>query len=138
MSREEWEALCDGCGWCCLYKLQDEDSDEVFYTRVACRLLDMETCRCRDYANRHGPVPECMTLTPENVPHLTWLPPTCAYRLLLAGEDLPDWHALVCGDPWRVHRLGHSPLGLTIAERQVGLDHLEDYLLETPWAPFEG
>ena len=96
-SRAEWESLCDGCGRCCLVKLEDEDSGEIHFTDVGCRLLDPATARCRDYGHRARRVRDCIRLTPESAASLTWLPPTCAYRLLARGEDLPDWHPLVSG-----------------------------------------
>jgi uncharacterized protein len=108
MSSAEWEGLCDGCGRCCLVKLEDEDTAKIHYTDVGCTLLDGETCRCRDYPNRQAQVPDCVRLTPDVVRDLNWLPATCAYRLLADGKDLPDWHPLVSGDPESVHRAGVS------------------------------
>ena len=105
MSQDEWEALCDGCGKCCLNKLEDEDTEEVALTRVACRLLDDATCRCSHYENRHQFVPDCIVLKPENLDtHAYWMPLTCAYRLLWQGKPLYDWHPLISGDPDSVHR----------------------------------
>src|SRR5690606_29021569 len=106
MTRAEWEALCDGCGRCCLVKFEDEDTGEIAYTDVGCTLLDGETCRCRDYKNRQKKVADCIRLTPEAVRTLNWLPPTCAYRLLAEGKDIPEWHPLITGDPESVHRAG--------------------------------
>jgi uncharacterized cysteine cluster protein YcgN (CxxCxxCC family) len=97
MTAREWESLCDGCGKCCLIKLEDEDTGEYYFTDVACRLLDTETCRCSRYKERHRFVPDCITLTPETIGTLGFMPSTCAYRLLAEGKDLPDWHPLVCG-----------------------------------------
>lgn len=97
MSRDEWESLCDGCGRCCLVKLEDEESGKIHFTDVGCRLLDGVTCRCTDYPNRTEKVPDCVRLTPEGIGELHWMPPTCAYRLLAEGKDLPDWHPLVSG-----------------------------------------
>ena len=99
MSTEQWESLCDGCGRCCLVKLEDEDTGRIFATDVGCRLFEAGTCRCRDYPNRSQKVPDCVTLTPEEVRTLPWLPPTCGYRLIAEGKDLPWWHPLVSGDP---------------------------------------
>jgi uncharacterized protein len=108
MSDIEWESLCDGCARCCLVKLEDEDDGAIHYTDVGCTLLDGTTCRCRDYANRQAKVADCVRLTPETVTNLTWLPPTCGYRLLSEGRDLYWWHPLVSGDPETVHAAGIS------------------------------
>ena len=133
MSREEWEALCDGCGKCCLNKLEDEDSGEVALTRVACRLLDDATCRCAHYENRHHFVPDCIVLRPDTIAsHAYWLPDTCAYRLLWQGNPLPDWHPLVSGDPESVHRAGISVRGQTVSEFDTPFEDWEDHLLEDP------
>ena len=123
MSREEWEALCDGCGRCCLNKLEDE-SGAIEHTNVACHLLDGKTCRCGDYRNRHRLVPDCVVLTPASVGRLRWLPPTCAYRLVAEGRDLYWWHPLVSGDPDTVHQAGVSVAGRTVSENEAGpLEH---------------
>ena len=106
MSEAEWESLCDGCGLCCQIRVEDEDTGEIALSDAACRLLDLCTHRCSDYANRKAKVPDCVKITPENVRALNWLPYSCAYRLLEFGMDLPDWHHLVCGDPERVHTEG--------------------------------
>lgn len=133
MSDTEWEALCDGCGKCCLNKLEDEDSGEVALTRVACRLLDDATCRCAHYANRHTFVPDCIVLKPSNIEsHLYWMPQTCAYRLLHEGKPLADWHPLVSGDPESVHRAGVSMKGATVSEYDVADDDWEDHIIEEP------
>jgi uncharacterized cysteine cluster protein YcgN (CxxCxxCC family) len=124
MSRAEWESLCDGCGRCCLHKLRDDATQEISWTNVACRLLDSETCRCSDYANRRRRVPDCIKLTPQAMDEIDWLPPTCAYRRLHNGQDLPAWHPLRTGDPDSVHRAGISVRGRTIDERHAGpLEH---------------
>jgi uncharacterized cysteine cluster protein YcgN (CxxCxxCC family) len=126
MTRQEWEALCDGCGKCCLLKLQDEETDEVDYTDVACHLLDTKACRCTDYAHRHARVPDCVRLSPERIDAIVaWMPSTCAYRLLAEGRSLPDWHPLVSGDPESVHRAGISVRGRVV--RDCGLED-EDLL----------
>lgn len=127
MSAAEWESLCDGCGLCCLHKLEDADTGRVWYTNIACRLLDPETIRCRDYAGRRRHVPDCIALTPASVADHDWLPATCAYRRLDRGEDLPDWHPLVSGDPESVHRAGISARGRTVAEDEAG--DPEDHIL---------
>ena len=124
MTRSEWESLCDGCGKCCLHKLQDADTGEVQATNVACKLLDLDTARCTDYKHRKIRVPDCLRLTARNMADTPWLPRTCAYRLLAEGEPLPDWHYLVCGDRDAVHRAGESTRGWTIAETDAGdLEH---------------
>ena len=120
LSAQEWEALCDGCGKCCLLKLEDEDTGQVAYTSLACRLFDDSNCRCGDYANRRSRVPQCVFITPEVVrAEAHWMPKTCAYRLLGEGRDLPAWHPLVSGDPESVHTAGVSVRGRTISERHV-------------------
>ena len=124
----EWEALCDGCGKCCLHKLEDEDSGRIYPTNVACRLLDLKTARCGDYKHRRRHVPDCLTLTKRSVADIEWLPQTCAYRLRAEGEPLPDWHYLVCGDRDAVHRAGESIVGWTVAEDVAG--PLENHLVE--------
>lgn len=128
MSRTQWESLCDGCGRCCLHKLEDVDSGIVHYTRVACRLLDLQTCRCSDYTHRSARVVDCEVLAPDNLENLTWLPATCAYRLVFEGKDLPGWHPLVSGDPESVHEAGISVRSLAVSE--VDVDDLEDFLLQ--------
>ena len=131
MTPAEWEALCDGCGKCCLNKLEYEDTGEVVYTRVGCRLLDGDTCRCMDYANRKALVPECVFLTPKSLPKIAyWMPSTCAYKLLFQKKRLPDWHPLLTGDPDSTHAAGQSVKGITIPESSVDEDDWEDYLLE--------
>lgn len=124
MNPAEWESLCDGCGKCCLNKLEDIDTGELAYTNVACRLLDLGTCRCTRYPERSRLVPDCVTLTPDNIAGLRWMPSTCAYRLLAEGKELPYWHPLVSGDPDSVHRAGISVRGRAISERRAGpLEH---------------
>ena len=118
MTRTEWEALCDGCARCCLLKLEDEDTGEIAYTDIACRLLDTGTCRCTRYRQRLRLVPECVDLTPEQVRKVGWLPSTCAYRLLAEGRDLAWWHPLVSGDPETVHKAGISVRGRVVPERR--------------------
>ena len=128
LNREEWEALCDGCGKCCLHKLEDEDTGELHPTNIACRLLDRRSGRCSDYKHRHAYVPECVRLTPAKLHQLDWLPSTCAYRLLADGEPLPDWHPLITGDPESVHRAGVSVRGWTISENDAG--DFENHLVD--------
>ncbi len=133
LSPREWEALCDGCGKCCLNKLEDEDTGEVALTRVACRLLDDQSCQCAHYETRHSFIPECIVLKPENLDtHAYWMPQTCAYRRLWEGNPLPDWHPLVTGDPDSVHRAGVSVRGMTVSEFDTPLEEWEDYIIEEP------
>jgi uncharacterized cysteine cluster protein YcgN (CxxCxxCC family) len=120
LDRGEWEALCDGCGKCCLHKLEDADTGEVHPTNVACKLLDTHSGRCSNYRGRRALVPDCIRLTAANVERFAWLPATCAYRLRAAGKPLPDWHYLVCGDPEAVHRAGQSVRGWTLPEGEAG------------------
>jgi len=129
MSHSEWESLCDGCGKCCLNKLENEGTGEVHYTKIACRLLDNESCKCSQYSIRHQFVPDCIVLTPKNISeHAYWLPKTCAYYLLWKGKDLFDWHPLVSGDTNTVHEANVSVKEKTIAEFEVDEDEWEDYL----------
>lgn len=127
MSPEEWESLCDGCGKCCLHKLQDADTGELVYTNVACRLLDVRTVRCTRYALRARLMPDCIQLSAERIGELGWLPRGCAYRLLAEGKELPDWHPLVSGDPRAAHRVGASVRGWVVPEKQAR--NLEDYVI---------
>lgn len=128
MTRTEWESLCDGCGKCCVHKLEDEETGELHATNVACRLLNRRTGQCSDYRNRRAHVPECVRLTPEKVETLDWLPDSCAYLRLQRGQGLADWHPLVSGDPESVHRAGISVRGWTISEDDAG--PLEDHIIE--------
>ena len=133
MTRPEWEALCDGCGKCCLNKLEDEDSGAVALTNVACRLLDDQSCQCSQYPIRHQFVPECIVLTADNMPqNLYWMPETCAYKLLWNGRPLFDWHPLISGDPESVHRAGVSMRGRTVPEFEIDEDEWEDHIIEEP------
>lgn len=127
MTPEEWESLCDGCAKCCLYKLEDMDTGEVYFTNVHCRLLDTRTGRCTDYPNRSRRVSDCVTITPEVLRRPYWLPSTCAYRLVAEGRDLPDWHPLRSGDPASVVRAGQSICGRTVCEDDA--DDLEQHLI---------
>ncbi|WP_373355853.1 YcgN family cysteine cluster protein [Pseudoroseicyclus sp. CXY001] len=133
LTTAEWEALCDGCGKCCLNKLEDADTGEVALTRVSCRLLDSGSCLCRHYETRRDYVPECIQLTPKSLQkHLYWLPATCAYRLVHEGEDLYDWHHLKCGDRQAVHRAGISIAGQAVSEAEVPEEDWEEYIIEEP------
>lgn len=129
MSTTEWESLCDGCAKCCLHKLEDEDTGEVFHTDVVCRLLDLNSCQCRDYEDRFTQVPVCFKLTPDNLHHQTWLPASCAYRLLFEGKTLPEWHHLVSGNNQSVHISGNSIKGKAVMEQSVQLDDMEDRIV---------
>lgn len=119
MNSREWESLCDGCGKCCLVKLEDARTGQVSYTDVACDLLNTDTCKCHDYRNRTRRVPDCVKLSPAAVSQFHWLPSTCAYRLLAEGKDLPGWHPLISGDLKAVHQAGMSVKGRVIAEHAV-------------------
>ena len=133
LTRAEWEQLCDGCGRCCLVKLEDEDTARIHYTDVACRLFEAGTCRCRNYGRRRERVPDCVKLTPETVRTIPWLPPTCAYRVRAEGRDLASWHPLVSGDPESVHKAGISVRGrIGAREQDVPLDELPDYIVSWP------
>ena len=120
LSRMEWEALCDGCGKCCMHKVEDEDTGQIYPTNVACKLLDLKTTQCSDYRNRRAFVPDCLRLTPKLASEIEWLPDSCAYRLRAAGKPLPDWHYLRCGDRDAVHRAGASVRGKAISETIAG------------------
>ncbi|WP_343081077.1 YcgN family cysteine cluster protein [Ostreiculturibacter nitratireducens] len=131
LTPREWEALCDGCGKCCLNKLEDADTGEIAFTRIACRLLDGETCRCGQYEKRKTFVPECVVLTPQTIKTSAyWMPSTCAYRLRLEGKPLFDWHPLISGDPDSVHKAGQSVQGWTVPEYEVPDEEWEDYIIE--------
>lgn len=134
MTRAEWEQLCDGCGRCCLNKLEDEDTGEFLYTRAACKLLDITTCKCNDYQNRHQRVSDCVALTPENVGSLGWLPATCAYRLLDEGKTLPWWHPLVSGRADTVKEAGINVSADAYSEEGISVDDLVDHIWRLPKA----
>jgi uncharacterized cysteine cluster protein YcgN (CxxCxxCC family) len=130
MSPEEWEAVCDVCGKCCLHKIEDENSGEVYFTNVVCRLLDLNTCRCTDYARRSEIVPECFPLTPDLVRNANWLPESCAYRRLVEGRGLAWWHPLVSGDLSTVRYVGASIFGKAVSEEDVDMADLEDMVVD--------
>lgn len=134
----EWEALCDGCGRCCLHKLEDVDTGEIAYTSVACRFLDISKCRCTAYDGRKTARKDCLCLTPENICEMPWLPQTCAYRMLSEGRDLASWHPLVTGDPESVHSAGISVRNKAIPEDWINPDDLETYIIEQDLAESPG
>jgi len=130
MSPEEWEALCDGCGKCCLFKFTNPEEETVRFTNVVCRYMDLETGRCTDYENRLVNVPDCIYLTPKTARTANWLPSTCAYRLLALGQDLPWWHPLKSGNPKSVVLAGESVLGKVVSELEVDPDDMEDMVVD--------
>jgi uncharacterized protein len=134
MTAEEWESVCDGCGRCCLHKLQDEDTGLMFYTNVACRLLDREQCRCSDYPQRMAIVHDCLSLAADAETRFDWLPLSCAYRRLANRQSLEWWHPLVSGDPDTVHQAGISVRGKTVPESSVLKEDLEDHIIH--WIDF--
>lgn len=127
MDGAEWEALCDGCGKCCLSKLEDEDTGDIYWTTVGCRLFDDKTCSCRDYANRFALVSDCVGLTPDNVRTISWLPRTCAYRLAAEGRDLYWWHHLISGSRQTIHDAGMSVRG-RVSANEADLQDADAYL----------
>lgn len=130
MTPEEWESLCDGCARCCLIKFQDEETGRIYHTNVVCEYLDIYRCRCTHYAERSLLMPTCVTLTPSLAGQLTWMPETCAYRLLAEGKDLPLWHPLVSGNPRTVHQAGVSVRGKVVSGRDVEEDDLPNYVVD--------
>jgi uncharacterized cysteine cluster protein YcgN (CxxCxxCC family) len=131
MTAEEWESLCDRCGLCCLLKLEDEDTGDVHLTRLACRLLDLGSCRCGDYANRFSRMPDCVDIDADTVGQLAWLPETCSYRLVADGKDLYWWHPLVSGDPETVHQAGVSVRGWATCETRATPKTLHHFIIES-------
>ncbi len=129
MSREEWESLCDSCGRCCLYKLEDEDTGDIYYTDVACKYMDADTCRCGDYAQRQTLMPECLILSIDEPKYIKMLPNSCAYRQLYDGKPLSEWHPLITGDYNTVQEAGISIRGKFVTDAEVGPDELEDHII---------
>ncbi|MEO0329408.1 MAG: YcgN family cysteine cluster protein [Pseudomonadota bacterium] len=132
MDQDEWEALCDGCGKCCLNKLEDWDTGEIYWTKIGCELLDCESCQCSDYENRFKKVTDCIQLTPDIVQTLGWLPPTCAYRLINEGSDLYWWHHLISGDRETVHQAGVSIRSRAIPDDNIKPEDYENHLVDWP------
>ena len=131
LSSQEWEALCDGCGLCCLNKLEDEDDGEIYYTRVACNLLDLQSGACQHYCDRHQYVPECISLQLQDIAQFRWLPQTCAYRLRAEGQSLPAWHHLISGDRSEVREIYPFPqLALLHESALKDNECLEDFIIE--------
>ena len=130
MTDEEWESVCDGCGQCCLNKLQDADTDEIYFTNVACNLLNIKSCRCKHYATRFEYEPDCIKLTRENLPTFSWLPRTCGYRLLAEGKSLPDWHPLLTGSAREMHAKRISVRYIAVRESEVR--NWEDHIIDRP------
>jgi len=128
LDRAQWEALCDGCGKCCMHKVEDDETGEIYDTNVSCRLLDTSTARCSDYRRRRFLVPDCIRLTRSKIDRFPWLPKTCAYRLRAEGEPLRDWHYLISGSTETVHEAGISVRGRAISESVAG--PLEDHILD--------
>ena len=130
MTPSQWESLCDGCALCCLHKIEDEETLEVYYTSVVCHLLDFDTCRCTKYEQRTKLVPNCVKLRPSDVADFHWLPPTCAYRLIYEGKPLPDWHPLVSGDPESVIAAQASVLDTyEVTDKEISEDDMVDYVI---------
>jgi len=133
LAADEWEALCDGCGLCCLIKLEDEDTGRLYFTNLTCILLDGDDCQCSDYPNRQSKVPDCRSITLSSLREINWLPPTCAYRLREQGKDLFEWHPLNSGSPASVLERGPSAWGWTLSEAFVDEEDYEDYLVKNPF-----
>lgn len=131
MSAPEWESLCDGCALCCLHKVEDEDTKEVFYTSVVCNLLDFDNCRCTRYEDRCTLVPDCVKLRPEDVQEFHWLPPTCGYRLIHEGKDLPEWHPLISGRQETVIEANASVLSYyEVKDNEISDEDFVDYIMD--------
>jgi len=130
LNQKQWESICDGCAQCCAHKLQDEDTDEIFYTNIVCEYLDTNKCQCSVYADRHTYVPDCIKITAENAKELSWIPETCGYKLLANGKPLPDWHPLVTGSRNSTEQANMSIRDKVISEADIDMDDLEDYLVE--------
>ncbi|MEE9304060.1 MAG: YcgN family cysteine cluster protein [Thiotrichaceae bacterium] len=132
LTDSEWEQLCDHCGKCCLLKLEDEDSGDVYYTDVACKLINKDDCSCSRYTERERLVPDCLKLTKDNLEQISWMPLSCAYRRIMEGRGLPKWHHLVCGDKSEIHRQGYSVVGRFVYEGTINDDEMEERIVEWP------
>lgn len=137
MDTSEWEQLCDGCALCCMHKLEDEDTGEVFYTDVACRLLDVESCRCTDYSRRVSIVRDCLVLSVDEPERFAWLPDSCAYKRLAKGRDLPAWHPLLTGDPDSVHAAGISVRGKAVSESELSAAEMQEFTVLQQMSDFD-
>ena len=135
MSQKEWESLCDGCGKCCCIRFEDEDTEDIYITDVVCKLFDSQSCQCTDYTNRSKLVPDCVTLTPDNVDQLKWMPQTCAYRLISEGKNLPEYHHLVSGSRQTIHKAGMSVQNAVISETEIDEEALTQRLVIWPGEP---
>ncbi len=130
MSRSEWESLCDGCARCCLVKLEDEDTGDIYLTRLTCRMLTVRTCRCSDYEHRFAKMHDCIEIDPQKARELSWLPATCGYRIVAEGRDLPWWHPLISGTPETVHQAGISVASFAMNEKRVKEENYVRYIID--------
>ena len=130
LTPSEWESLCDFCSKCCLHKFIEPGKTEVLFTNVVCRYMDMETCKCSDYENRHENVPDCVLLTPKLAKGANWLPKNCAYRLVAEGKDIPWWHPLKTGNPESTRKTGNSVYGKVVSEDDIDPEDLEDMVVD--------
>ena len=135
LNKAEWEALCDGCGLCCLVKLEDEETEQIYFTNLVCSLLDVDACRCSDYKNRHDLMPDCRAITMSSLQEIEWLPASCAYRLREQGKSLQPWHPLISGTKESVHEAQISTRGWTRSEKGIGDDDYEDHIVANPFSP---
>ncbi len=134
LNQNEWEALCDGCGLCCLVKLEDEETGHIYFSKLTCALLDSHACRCSEYKNRYKKMSDCRAITPQSLRQIDWLPPSCAYRLREQGQPLFSWHYLISGSKESVHEAGISTRGWTMSEKGIPVDDYEDYLVADPFS----
>ncbi|PCJ48124.1 MAG: hypothetical protein COA74_09650 [Gammaproteobacteria bacterium] len=127
MTSSEWESICDGCAKCCIFKFEEDDTGHILQTDVVCKLLDLDTCHCTKYEQRKTLVPDCITITPDNILQLKWMPASCSYRLLAQGDDLPAWHSLVTGNPKSMQLANKTVQGRVVSEIEV--DDIEDRII---------